>query len=219
VEGFYLRVLIVANGEITSWERFPFEADAFNKVIAVDGGYHHCQTLGLNTDIVIGDLDSLHERDLEKLQHSGTQLLSFPAEKDEIDLELALIHAVEIGAEEIVVLGGLGGRFDMSLANLSLLAHPELSEVLITFWHNQQKIWLVQPPMTEIKGNIGDTLSLIPFGGEVRGIQTTNLAYPLQDESLPFGPARGVSNVFTADIASISLESGMLLAVWTRGSA
>jgi thiamine pyrophosphokinase len=214
-----LRVLIVANGEITSWEHFPIDDGAFKIVIAVDGGYQHCQTLGIHVDIVIGDHDSLQERDLEELQHSGTQRLFYPAEKDEIDLELALIHAVEIGAEEIVVIGGLGGRFDMTLANLTLLAHPKLSGVLITFWHNQQKIWLLQPPGTEIKGNIGDTLSLLPFGGEARGIKTTNLAYPLQGESLPFGPARGVSNVFIGEIASISLESGMLLAVWTSGKA
>jgi thiamine pyrophosphokinase len=214
-----MRVLVVANGEITSGERSPIEDVAFNKVIAVNGGYQHCQTLGINVDTVIGDLDSLHKKDLEKLQHVGTQLLPFPAEKDEIDLELALIHAADIGAEEIVVIGGLGGRFDMSLANLSLLTHPKLSGVSITFWHNQQKIWLLQPPGVEIKGNVGDTLSLLPFGSEARGIRTTNLAYPLQGESLPFGPARGVSNVFTTDVVSISLESGMLLAVWTSGRA
>ena len=214
-----MRVLVVANGEITSWERSPIEDVAFNKVIAVDGGYQHCKTLGINVDTVIGDLDSLHKQDLEKLQHSGAQLLPFPAEKNEIDLELALIHATDIGAEEIVVIGGLGGRFDMSLANLSLLAHPKLSGVPITFWHNRQKIWLLQPPGAEIKGNVGDTLSLLPFGIEARGIRTTNLAYPLQSESLPFGTARGVSNIFTADVASISLESGMLLAVWTSGRA
>jgi thiamine pyrophosphokinase len=62
-------------------------------------------------------------------------------------------------------------------------------------------------------------LSLLPLGGEAHGIHTTNLAYPLEDEDLPFGPARGVSNLLTAEVATVSLKSGTLIAVWTPGRA
>jgi thiamine pyrophosphokinase len=165
---------------------------------------------------VIGDLDSLPDTALEHLQQAETELVPSPPEKDEIDLELALLYAVEMGAKEIVVVGGLGGRFDMSMANISLLAHPRFNDAAIEFWHDEQKIWLIRPPGDEIEGKVGDTLSLLPFAGEATGVQTTNLAYPLQHESLPFGPARGVSNVLTTELASVSLESGALLAVHTQ---
>lgn len=214
-----MNVLIIANGEFAPGESYPHPKIPFDMVIAVDGGHQHCQALGVEADILMGDLDSLAPALIEKLKQGGTQLITFPPEKDEIDLELALLHAVEIGATDIVVLAGLGGRVDMSLANLSLLAHPQLNDVAIQFWHDEQKIYRIQPPGIEIKGKLGDTLSLLPLGGDATGVRTMNLAYPLKDERLIFGLARGVSNVFTADMATIDLEHGILLAIWTRGRA
>jgi thiamine pyrophosphokinase len=219
MEGFFLQALIVANGDITAWDHLPNNLRNAGLIIAVDGGWHHCQTLGINADVVIGDFDSLTASDLKQLEESKTQLKKFPPEKDEIDLELALLYAVDQGAREINILGGLGGRFDMSIANISLMLLPQLQGVSITFWHHRQKVWLIQPPGGEILGKAGDTLSLLPLGGESRGIHTKNLAYALEDEDLPFGPARGVSNLLTAEVATISLEKGTLLAVWTPGKA
>lgn len=214
-----MRILIIANGELTTRMDAPPFDHAFDRIIAVDGGHHHCQRLDLVPDILIGDLDSLTEDDLESPQLSETTIIPYPPAKDEIDLELALMHAVDIGAKEITVLAALGGRIDMTLANLGLLIHPRLTNVQIDFWHNGQRIWLIRPPGSEIKGKEGDTLSLLPFYGEARGIQTSNLRYPLLNEDLPVGPARGLSNVLDADSAHIALKSGALLAIWTQGRA
>jgi thiamine pyrophosphokinase len=214
-----LQALIIANGDITAWDHLPNELRNAGLTIAVDGGWHHCQTLGINANVVIGDFDSLPASALKQLEESETQLVNFPPEKNEIDLELALLYAVDQGAREINILGGLGGRFDMSIANVSLMLLPQLRRVSVTFWHHRQKVWLIQPPGAEILGKAGDTLSLLPLGGEAHGIHTTNLAYPLEDEDLPFGPARGVSNLLTAEVATVSLKSGTLIAVWTPGRA
>ena len=66
-----------------------------------------------------------------------------------------------------------------------------------------------------IRGEDGDIVSLIPLGGRVDGITTAGLEYPLADESLYVGPARGVSNVLTGPIAHITVRKGMLLVVHT----
>jgi thiamine pyrophosphokinase len=219
MEGFFLQALIVANGDITAWSHLPNDLRFAELIIAVNGGWHHCQTLGINANVVIGDFDSLSASVLKQIEESNTQLKNYPQEKDEIDLELALLYAVDQGAGEINILGGLGGRFDMSMANVSLMLLPQLQGVSVTFWHHRQKVWLIQPPGGEIQGKAGDTLSLLPLGGEASGIRTKNLTYPLEDEDLPFGPARGVSNMLTADVATVSLERGSLLAVWTPGRA
>lgn len=214
-----MQTLIVANGQLTDRESIPQDRLQPELIIAVDGGWLHCQSLGLVPDVVIGDFDSLQDSVLEKIEETDTQLIHHQPEKDEIDLELALIYAVEQGAKDIVILAGLGGRFDMSLANVALLLHPELTAVEIEFWHFGQRIWLIQPPGDEILGEIGDTLSLLPFGGDAEGIETENLAYPLESETLTMGPARGISNVLTAERASVKLTQGALLAVWSRGRA
>lgn len=214
-----MRALIIANGDLTARERIPSNRLSAELVIAVDGGWQHCQTLGLSPDAVVGDFDSLPDSLLNHLQASATSLIQHPPQKAEIDLELALIYALERGAIELTILAGLGGRFDMTMANISLLLHPRLRDVSVEFWHRGQKIWRIQPPGDEIMGEAGDTLSLLPLGDDAGGIQTTNLAYPLKNENLQLGLTRGVSNVLTADMATVTLESGVLLAVWTHGRA
>ncbi|OGO18751.1 MAG: thiamine diphosphokinase, partial [Chloroflexi bacterium RBG_16_48_8] len=188
-------------------------------VIAANGGSLHAETLGLPIHAVIGDLDSLSEETQAALSAQDIYIQRAPSEKDETDLELALIYAAEQGAREIVVLGAFGGRIDMSIANLLLLTHPQLAKIRIEIWNGTQTAWIIRPPGDEVQGQVGDTLSLIPLKGEAKGVTTRNLAYPLNDEMLPAGPSRGLSNVLTSSTASVRLREGFLLAVHTPGRA
>ncbi|MGH2621489.1 MAG: thiamine diphosphokinase, partial [Anaerolineales bacterium] len=151
-----------------------------------------------------------------QLQRAGVQLLRRPQQKDETDLELALFRALELGIAQVVVLGALGGRLDMSLANLLMLAHPRLAELEIRLWSGDQTAWLVRPPGGELSGRSGEPLSLIALGGEATGVATEGLEYPLRDETLYLGVPRGVSNVLTASTAQVQLKTGLLLAVHIR---
>jgi thiamine pyrophosphokinase len=45
------------------------------------------------------------------------------------------------------------------------------------------------------------------------------LRYPLRDESLLFGPARGVSNVMDGERAIVRVRDGALIVVHTVGRA
>jgi len=188
-------------------------------VIAADGGNLHAETLGLQLHAVIGDLDSISAERLETLSAQDILIQRSPPAKDETDLELVLLYALQQGVEKIVVLGALGGRVDMSIANLLLLTHPRLAQIHIEIWSGNQTAWIIRPPGDEIQGQVGDTLSLIPLNGPARGVTTQNLEYPLCDEILPAGPSRGLSNVLSANTASIMLMEGILLAVHSPGRA
>jgi thiamine pyrophosphokinase len=188
-------------------------------VIAADGGSLHAETLGLKIHAVIGDLDSMSDERLETLTAQDILIQRSPSEKDETDLELALLYALQQGVEKIVVLGALGGRVDMSIANLLLLTHPRLALIHIEIWNGNQTAWIIRPPGDEIQGQVGDTLSLIPLNGPARGVTTQNLAFPLCDEMLPAGPSRGLSNVLSGAKASIELKEGILLAVHSPARA
>jgi thiamine pyrophosphokinase len=167
--------------------------------------------------VVIGDLDSLPEGMRAELEASGAKFVPFARAKDETDLELALLYAAEHGARQITVLGARGGRLDHELGNLLLLAHPRLESIQVRLLSDNQEASLVRQEAT-FQGASGDLLSLLPIGGDAGGITTHGLAYPLNDDDLYFGPARGVSNVFTTPEARVRLRSGMLLAVHTRCS-
>jgi thiamine pyrophosphokinase len=213
------RVLIIANGELDPGMAPRLASLPVDRLIAVDGGAGHCRSLGLVPDLVIGDLDSLTPETLEHVVRAGAALERHPARKDETDLELALGNALRQGAEYIVLACALGGRLDMTLANVLFLARPEFRDIRIELWEARRTTWLLRPPGGEIHGFRGDTLSLIPLQGDAEGVVTEGLAYPLRDETLRFGQARGLSNVFTGMRARVRLRGGMLLVVHTSGRA
>lgn len=213
------RAVVFANGEPEAPDTVRALLRPEDQLIAADGGARHCLALGLTPHHVVGDLDSLTPGEVAALRQAGARLHPHPTAKDETDLELALGLAVETGAADILVLGALGGRLDMLLANVLLLAHPALTAARVTLWSARQSTWLIRPPGADIPGRAGDTLSLIPLAGDAHGVVTHGLAYPLRRETLTSGPARGVSNVLTGEPARVELESGLLWATLTPGRA
>ncbi len=126
-----------------------------------------------------------------------------------------MLTAIERGATAITILGALGGaRFDHTMANVMLLAAFESPAIRIV--DDSSTCWLLRGPgSSEIAGRPGDLLSLIPLTAEASGIHTTNLYYPLRGETLRFGRPRGVSNVLTAEHATVTLQNGLLLIIHT----
>ena len=203
---------IIANGVAPDPETIRYHADQADLLLAADGGASHALALNLVPHVVIGDLDSLNEDQKTRLHKAGTHFVVHPPAKDETDLELALLYAVEQEADPIIVLAALGGRLDQTIANVLLLTMPALTEREVRLVDGPQTAFVVRGKAT-IAGEPGDTVSLIPLGGEVKGITTTGLVYPLTEGSLPFGPALGVSNKMTASQARVQIRDGLLLCV------
>lgn len=209
-----MRVIIFANGELS----YP-QADARliqpgDVLIAADGGARHCLKLGLAPKLVIGDFDSLTQAEEDTLQQAGAELRQFSPIKDQTDLELALYCAIEYQPKEIIILGAMGDRWDMTIANLLLLAHPDFNNYSISLKDGPQALYLLHGRHTQqIQGGIGDTISLIPLLGDVHGITTQGLEYSLENGTLTFGSPQGVSNVMQARNISIQLKEGLLLIV------
>ncbi len=170
-----------------------------------------------------GDLDSLAPELLAAAEADGIPIRRARADKDESDTELALLEALARGATRITVLGAFGGpRLDHALANLWLLAHPLLAAADIVLLDAGSRAFLVQAPGADggplvlpLPGPVGATITLLPFAGDVAGITTRGLAYPLRDEPLVVGPARGLSNVRDSTDATVTIRSGRLLVVET----
>ena len=124
-----MRAIIIANGQIHEGDFYRSLVVPTDLVICADGGASNALALGLQPQVVIGDLDSLDSNLQAQLEADGCQVLAHPARKDETDLELALHYAIEHGVDEILILGALGGRIDQTLANVLLLASPGLRSV------------------------------------------------------------------------------------------
>ena len=142
----------------------PYQAHirAADLLIAADGGALPLLRAGIVPHVAIGDMDSIGAAGLAELEAHGIVPQRFPREKDETDLELALLYAAAAGATTIDILGALGGRWDHTLANVALLALAELRERHVRLLADGQTLFLVRDAAV-LEGQAGDTVSLLPI--------------------------------------------------------
>jgi len=211
------RIVIFANGLMPDLEsiRSLLREDDF--LIGADGGARHIMALGLMPHFVIGDLDSLTEDDMYELGSADVRVDQYPANKDETDLELAIQYALQLDFSSIVVVAALGGRMDQTLGNISLLTDLVMSNVDIRFDDGVEELFFCRN-QAQVKGNIGDIISLVPWNGDVSGVRTTGLKWPLRGETLFSYKTRGISNEMMNDTATIQIKSGLLLIVHRRAN-
>lgn len=222
-----MKAIVLADGDAPdrvgldlAWPRW---AEGAAVVVAADGGARHAPDLGLAIDTWIGDGDSIDTDALASLAASGVTVRRVPEAKDESDTELAVLEALAHGADEVVILGALGGlRIDHTIANVGLLAMPQLGDLPTALLDERARIRLITAPgpgggpvRFPLPGKQGDRVSLLPYGEGVAGVTTHGLAYPLADEPLPPGPARGLSNVRVSEDAAVVVRSGRLLVIET----
>ncbi len=217
-----MAIFIFANGDIEDVEWIRPLLPQASKTIAANGGSQHLFALNHPPDVIIGDLDSLVGEVREWAETAVSQIISYPREKDETDLELALIYAANLLFEaiaenkgEIRIFGALGGRLDQTVANILLLAHPSLKGIDVQLVDEQQRAWLVTDNVS-FNGELGDLVSLIPLGGDVHIQQTVGLHWSLKNEPLFFGPARGVSNEIVGKEVEVVVKNGRLLCIHTK---
>jgi len=186
-------------------------------VIAADSGFDHAVAAGLAPHVLIGDLDSISAAGLAAARAGGVEIDAHPADKDATDTELALDRALaEIGeGGSLTVAGGGGDRLDHLLASLTVLAQPRFARCAeLTSWLGPALVHVLHAPRTVHLGDLpaGITLSLIPMG-DVEGVTTSGLRWPLDDEPLPSGTSRGVSNVTAGRPASVAATHGVLAVI------
>lgn len=226
-----MNAVIIANGEIETHARLQEIWRRADLRIAADGGARNARLfLQHAPHVVIGDMDSVDDETREWLETNKCEFIQYPRAKDETDLELALLFAQERGADEITLLGALGGRADQFLANVMLLTQARNARIVDA----ASEIWVVgkedkEGPQgtddrqaegngrAEISGKQGDIVSLIPLADHVDGIVTHGLKYPLRGETLVRGDTRGISNVMLDERATVRATRGALLVVHLFG--
>lgn len=182
------------------------------RVIAADSGLEHALALGLDVDLVVGDMDSVDPARLDAVAEAGTVVEQHPVAKDETDLELALSRALDSGPNRLVVIGGDGGRLDHLLSAAMLLAAPAYADVTVEARLGPAALHVVWGEAT-LHGRPGELVTLLPVHGPATGVTTEGLRYPLVGEDLPEGTSRGVSNELLQPTATVRLREGVLLAV------
>ena len=205
-------ILIVSGGEPPLKENLKRLSSHAELVLAADIGAKYCLDAGVVPDVVIGDMDSLPLDLADRLGTGGMEVISYPRDKDETDTLLALDYAMARGASEIIILSGLGDRFDHSIANLHLLYRALKKGVRASILTSMHDIFLVDSEHY-INGKKGKTVSFLPLTEKVEGIDLVGFKYDVRSATMEIGFPYGVSNVILEDSASVKVREGVLVAV------
>lgn len=208
----FKRAVIISNGEVKNPEFFIKLIKKSDYIIAVDGGSKHAKNFGLIPDLIIGDFDSINKKDYVYFQKKGSTFLRHDPIKDKTDVHLAIEHVMKSEFKEILLLCVFGDRIDHIIANIFLLLKVVEAGIKIKIIDEFNEIVLIQN-FGKIKGNIGDTVSLIPLTETVTGIELTGLKFIPKDGRLKMNDTLGISNILTKKVATIRINKGKLLVI------
>lgn len=208
-------MLVVAGGDAPTAVELADERE-WEWVVAADAGLDHAYGLGLEVDLVVGDLDSVTPASLDRATASGVEVQRHPRDKDATDLALALDAAVGRGASELLVVGVGGGRPDHELANLLLLAAPVYAAVDVEARTAAARFTVVRSRPRRLLGRPGDVVTLLAVHGPALGVRTEGLRWSLEGDALEAASTRGVSNELSQPVATVVVGTGVLLAIQPR---
>lgn len=184
-------------------------------VIAADSGYDNAKALGLaeRCDFVVGDFDSTKERSF----CSRAKIIRVPSEKNETDTELAINTALENGADELYIVGGLSGRLDHTLSNLYLLEALSKSGASAVICDGRNRVrYLKERSSFLIPRSDYKYFGLISLEKETKGVSIEGAKYPLKNATLKRGTSLAISNEVSENFAMVSCKKGGLFVIESK---
>lgn len=180
----------------------PF-LSSIGPIVAADSGYDLALSLGIEPELIVGDMDSVRDCSLPEWK-----VRRFPRDKSLTDTELGLQVLKERGCDRVVIAGGGGGRLDHILHIVGLFERMTLSLCWVTAAEHVEVI-----RGTDVfAGSIGQTVSFIALsaGAEIECSQ--GLRWPL--DGMRWTPGEGgVSNIITSTPFKVHVVSGAVLMV------
>ncbi len=177
-------------------------------VIAADGGYRYAEKI--NPDLIIGDFDSLgYVPKADKCE-------VFPVQKDDTDMMLAIKKGLQLGYKEFVLLGGIGGRLDHTIANIQSLAYLLDHGARGKMLSSHEEIYMIENDKITFGADSNGLCSVFAFGKEANGVTIQGLQYEVTDVILNNSFPLGVSNHFVGKQALVSVTDGRLLIIMSK---
>lgn len=211
-----MKTIIFAGAKIGDYSFCKKYMDGVDKVICCDAGMHHAKALGIDPDYIVGDFDSTAADVLEYYKAKNIPIRQFPTRKDQTDMVLGIFLALELGATDIVLFGGIGDRFDHTLANAHYLLSLVKKGVRARLVDEKNCVEVIDKHLT-IKGKVGEIVSTLPLSMEVTGLTLKGFSYPLTDATLTLDDDYiAVSNVLAEETATIDIKSGYLYVIRSR---
>ena len=174
-------------------------------VLCADGGWQLARRLGVKPDLVIGDFDSSDAPE-------GAQIERFPVEKDDTDTLLCLKHALALGFDDFLIVGGFGGRLDHTISNLQTLRYAKKRRARAEM--NDGATWatVIEGEALKLPRRPGK-LSVFAMDEVCAGVTIRGAKYNLENGTLTNDFPLGHGNSFRDDFAEIAVKTGAALVV------
>lgn len=181
--------------------------------VAADSGIRNALLLGDHIDVAVGDFDSFPERDIPE----DAEIVRLRPEKDLTDSQVAVEIALEKGAESFVIIGGLSGRLDHTLANLSILEDLTARGHYAIMTDGVSRVHFINGGSALIGRSGFKYFSLIAATDIVKGVSIEGAKYPLKNARLSRkNGGFATSNEIDGNCALISVKKGALFIIESR---
>lgn len=201
-----MRALIICAAPETELEYLKKAAKEADKIICADGGIRYALKCGIRPDLIVGDFDSF------KGELPDAPTVKLNCHKDDTDTVSCIKQAIKLGCDTITIACAVGGRIDHTIANisaLSLITDGGAGGKIIT---PREQIKLLTEGSYIFENLQGRTFSVFPFG-ESCTVSYKNAEYPLDRYEMNVSYPIGISNVFTKDLAEITIHSGRAILI------
>jgi thiamine pyrophosphokinase len=202
------RFAVLLGGDLNPTPRLGRQI-AGARFIAADSGMMHAATLGILPELWIGDFDSAGSELL--LDYSDVERETFPAEKDATDGDLAVTRALQRGASEVILLGGLGGQADHAAAHLGMMLALAQKGIATFATSGEEEAHPLLPGERKFDLPSGSRFSIVPFA-PLGGLTLSGVKWPLQDANVPLGSSLTLSNVADGSVTT-RVASGYGIAI------
>lgn len=193
-----------------SFDNKPFDVKKDDFVIAADGGYEYLKKLNINSDILLGDFDSLCEIP------NHPNIIRHPRQKDDTDMILAVETGLELGYKYFIIYGGLGGRLDHTIANIQTITHISRQGAKAYLVGEGLVITAITNDKIQFDSSKVGVISIFCSGSDAKGVHLKNLKYELNDATITSNYPLGVSNEFIGKDSTVSVDSGTLVVMWNE---
>lgn len=201
---------IFSGGEIDDLSFIDVQSIKDTFIICADSGYTYANKLEIKPDVVVGDYDSLGF-----IPDEENEIFTFPKEKDDTDLMLAIKEALKRGYKNINIYGALGGRFDHTFGNIQSLAYISSKGGTGKIITDREEISILNAGEYSIEKREGFSLSLFAFSDVVENYCINGVKYETKTNLVNFFPL-GISNEITGNKAEMSFTKGMLLMIQSK---
>ena len=192
----------------------PLEISHVDYKACADGGYLICAAMGFEADIVIGDFDSLSADKILEIESLGIEKAVFPCEKDDTDVMLCAKHGLALGFDNFLILGGIGGDFAHTIANLQTLSFLIDMGCKAEILTSTEQILMLDGRAAGFSGCAGAKFSVFSYVERSSGVYIENAKYPLSDVVLTNSSPIGAGNEFiNTEPVTISVRQGRLLVI------